>query len=401
MTQVLPLNRISPQEARYNTETLQALEAHFRRLVDSDIIQAGSYMLSRKGQVFATSAFGRLKNNEDNHAPMTTDAIRRIASVSKLFSAAAIFQLVEQGRIFLRQPAAQWIEEFKHPLYEKIQIWHLLSHTSGLHADGGYYTEPYPTGMWEVLFAFDPDRAHDDESRSEEELAKLRKTAWIKAMLSGKPLHEPGERWSYSTGAYGVLGEIVARASGMEFEDYIRLHIIEPLGLKDTFYTVPAADHDRVCTVHDNEEQRLKGIKNPKDPYTHLTMPPRGGFGLYSTLEDLSRFGNMLMNKGTWQGVRILSRKSVERMTSQPLSHLTAFHWSDRFTDMAHALGPWKPQPLNYVQEGVFGHEGAGLCKLMIDPHEEAVVVFIAALKNDWKADAVFHTKNVIWSGWE
>lgn len=397
MSQVMPFNRVRPDQAGFDMETIAKLEAHFRRLIEKDVIQCASYMLTRRGDVFASGAVGKLKHDGDE--PLKVDSIRRIASVSKLFTAVAVFQLVEQGKIFLRQPVAHWIEEFKHPLYENIQIWHLLSHTSGLDADGGYYTEPYPSGWWSALFAFDPDKS--DEPRSEEEKEKLRKTAWIRALLSGKPHHAPGEQWSYSTNGYGVLGEIVSRVSGVPFETYILDKIIEPLGLENTFYDVPESLHDRVCTTNEHEGRRLRNERDTNDPYVHLTMPPRGGFGLYATLDDLCRFGNMLLNGGIWQGARILSRKSVERMIAQPLSNLYAYNWNDRIADMPHGLGPWKPRPEAYVPPGAYGHEGAGLCKLVIDPRQDAVVMFFAALKVDWSSEAVNHTENIIWSGWQ
>src|SRR5690606_27599387 len=164
-------SRMDCKEAGFSEEVLERLNDHFAQLIKADKIQCASYVLARHGKVFADGAMGRLRFDRPESV-MNKDSIRRIASVTKLFTAVAIFQLIEEGKLFLRQSVADWIEEFKHPLYESINIMHLLTHTSGLRADPFYYLEPYPAGWGSVLFAYQPERSeeHTSELQSRENL---------------------------------------------------------------------------------------------------------------------------------------------------------------------------------------------------------------------------------------
>lgn len=385
-----------PQEAAYDPLALQRLDTHFRKLVDDDRLQCASYLLARNGRVFACEAFGRLKHGEGEQAEFRADSIRRIASITKLFTATAIFQLIEQGKLYLKQPVADWIEEFKHPMYERIHIWHLLTHTSGLWPDPGYHLEPYPFGSWDVRFAFEPETEGPFAITDEAELLKLRRSAWIRAIMAVKPLCKPGTQWNYSSNAYAILGEIVTRASGVPYEEYIIRNIAQPLGMQRTFFNVPPELHAEVCTTNAWDEQRLRITDRSFDP-------PRAGGGLYSTLEDLFRFGQMFLNKGQYGGVRVLSRKSVERMTRNHLEglNLFAYCWGGKIEGMPHGLGPSVTQTNEWVPHGSFGHEGAGRSKLIIDPSHEAVVVYFSPSNVDWLPESIVHPQQMIWSGWQ
>ncbi|TFE29429.1 serine hydrolase domain-containing protein [Cohnella luojiensis] len=384
------------QEASYRPEALASLEDHFRKLVQDNKVQAASYLLAKDGRIFASNAFGSRSYRENNESPMLTDTIRRIASISKLFGATAIFQLVEQGKLYLRQPVAEWIEEFKHPMFEKIQIWHLLTHTSGLWPDPGYYTEPNPFGHWDVRFAFDPETEGPHAVKDEEELLKLRKSAWIRAILSMKPVCKPGESWNYCSAGYALVGEIVTRASGLHFEQYVIERIAEPLGMTRTFFDVPEELQGEVCVTNDWDESRM--VKRDR-----TYEPPRTGGGLYSTLGDLFRFGQMLLNDGSYNGRRVLSRKSIERMTRNHFEgrQLFAYHWGSKISALSYGMGPGVVAENEWMSEGSYGHEGAGRCKLMIDPKLNAVIVYFVPTNLDWVPESIIHPQQLIWSGWQ
>lgn len=393
MTITGQMNRLHIQDAGFDPEVKERLDRHFEQLVHDGKVNCASYLLSRDGEVFAEEAFGKLKPDHAE-ALFRNDSIRRVASVTKLFTAAAIFQLVEQGKLFLRQSVSEWIGEFKHPMYEKIQIWHLLTHTSGIQADGGYYTEPYPMGYWDVMFAFQPETDGPFAVTDPEELEKQSRSAWIRAVLSGKPLHAPGEQWSYSSAGYAILGEIITRASGTRYEEYVMEKIVKPLGMSRTFFEVPEELHAEVCIINDFEVSRLK-----KDDRKY--GPPRAGGGLHSTLGDLFRFGQMLLNGGTLDGVRILSRKSVEKLTDNALdSGIKGFCWGGNVQSMTYGIGASLTGPGEWMPEGSFGHEGAGRCKLVIDARHEAVIVFFVPSNMDWCPESIVGTQNLIGSGW-
>jgi CubicO group peptidase (beta-lactamase class C family) len=393
MSMTREINRIGLQEAGFDQAALNRLERHFEQMIQDNKIQCASYLLSKGGSVFADGAFGQLRYDEPT-ALLRKDSIRRVASVTKLFTAAAIFQLVERGKLFLRQPVAEWIEEFKNPMYERITIYHLLTHTSGVQADPYYFSEPYPMGWWDILFAFEPETEGPFAVTDAGEIEKQRQSAWIRAILSGKPLAAPGEQWMYSSAGYAILGEIITRASGTRYEQYVMDEIVSPLGMNRTFFDVPDDLHPELCIINDFEASRLK---NNDRTYA----PPRAGGGLYSTLDDLFRFGQMLLNGGSLDSIRVLSRKSVEKMTENAMDRgIRAFCWGVNIESMAYGIGPALTGPGEWISEGTFGHEGAGRCKLLIDPKQQAVIVFFVPSNTDWCPESINGTQNVIGSGW-
>lgn len=393
MTISIEPQRVSCEEAGYEEKTVLHLERHFEHLIASDKIQCASYLLSREGKVFAQGAFGKLRYDQPD-SMLQLDSIRRIASVTKLFTAVAIFQLVEQGTLFLRQSVADWIEEFKNPMYEKITIMHLLTHTSGIAADPFYYLEPYPIGWGSVLFAYQPETEGPHAVTDEAELEKQRKTAWLRALLAGKPLSQPGEAWNYSSAGYTVLGEIIARASGKRYEQYVMDRIVEPLGLKRTFFEVPEHLQSEVCIINEFEAQRL-------DSKLGSYTAPRAGGGLYSTIGDLYRFGQMFLNGGTWNGVRILSRKSIEKMTGNVLEKgIHAYSWGGNIKDKTYGLGPLLIHSGEWINENTYGHEGAGRCMLLMDHVRNAVILFFVPSNTDWCPESMIGTQNIIGAGW-
>lgn len=380
-------------EAGYSEEAIQRLDEHFAKLIESDKIQCASYLLSRSGSIFADGAMGRLRFDHPE-AAMQKDSIRRIASVTKLFTAVAIFQLVEQGKIFLRQSVSDWIEEFKNPMYEQINIMQLLTHTSGLRADPFYYLEPNPVGWGAIMFAYQPETEGPYAISDPDELEKQKRTAWIRAVLAGKPLSKPGEQWNYSSAGYTVLGEIIARVSGMRYEHYIMEQIVKPLGLERTFFEVPEELWDEVCVINEFESSRLSSKLGQYDA-------PRAGGGLYSTLGDLYRFGQMLLNDGVLDGNRILSRKSVEKMISNCLDKgIDAFSWGGKLKDKTYGLGPLLIGPGEWINENTYGHEGAGRCILLLDAERKAVILFFVPSNTDWCPESMIGTQNIIGAGW-
>ncbi|SFD83579.1 CubicO group peptidase, beta-lactamase class C family [Paenibacillus catalpae] len=385
---------IQPQETGFDPDARIRLEEHFKKLIEQEQIQSAAYLISAKGTVFAKGAFGQLKHDAPDSV-YKEETIRKIASVTKLFTATAIFQLVEQGKLFLRQSVSEWIEEFKNPTYDKIQIWHLLTHTSGLQADPGYFQEPYPRGWWDLLFAFEPETEGPYAVTDPEELEKQRRSQWLRALLSGQPLSAPGVEWSYSSAGFCILGEIVARASGIPFEQYVMEKIVQPLGMHRTFFVIPQELHAEVCWINEHD------VNRDTKQHDRTYSPPRAGGGMSSTLDDLFRFGQMLLNNGTLDGIKILSRKSVEKMSSNVLnSGIEGFCWGGRIKNFTYGLGANLTGHDDWLPVGSYGHEGAGRCKLIVDPQHQSVVVFFVPSNSDWCPESINGTQNIIGSGW-
>jgi CubicO group peptidase (beta-lactamase class C family) len=167
-----------PREAGYHVDTLRKLDAHLAGLVREKKLQCASYLLTREGKTFAHASMGPLTHREGG-ADLMPDSIRWIASITKLFTAVAVMKLMEDGKIHQFQAVSTILDEFKTDMHAGIMIIHLLTHTSGIAADPGYFTEPFPRGWWEGF----NEKAKDAN--------------WIKAALSGPLLCEPGRKLKF------------------------------------------------------------------------------------------------------------------------------------------------------------------------------------------------------------
>lgn len=207
----------SPNEVGYDGERLEVLNRHLMKMIEEKELQAASYCLSREGRVFADIALGKFSFREVDDRPLLTDSLHRIASITKLFCAVSIFQLAEDGKIRLNQTVGEFIDEFKAPPFDKINIAHLLSHTSGMHPDSGCFDHKYFVSPWEYI-----------EQRKE--------VSWIEASLSTGMRKQPGEEWAYCSFGFVILGEILTRVSGVFANDYIMENIVKPCEMMDTTF---------------------------------------------------------------------------------------------------------------------------------------------------------------------
>ncbi len=367
----------TPEEVEYNPERLKLLDSHLLGLVETQKLQCASYLLWRHGKTFACKAFGKL-NYHDDSPDLMPDSIRWIASLTKTFTSIAIMKLVEDGKLYLSQPVSTIIGEFDKDVLRTITILHLLTHTSGLRADPGYFLEPYPMPFWRFPV--------------EKEIEKDKKSKWIEMALAG-PLHaKPGESWVYSSLGMAMLGEVINRVSGMQSEQFIIERITTPLGMNETFFDIPERLHYRVCFTNQWDE----GLLNSRTD--REANPPRTDFGMSSTLCDMNRLGQMLLNKGEYSGTRVLSRKTVEEMTTNQLSGIDAYSWGKRYTHFPYGLGVFLDRD-SLVTPGVFYNEGAGRSAFYVDPVESFIACFFVPTRIDWVPESLFGTKSIIWSG--
>jgi methyl acetate hydrolase len=249
----------------------------------------------RRGMIYE-GAFGVADTTSAR--PLTVDAIFRIASMTKPITSVAAMQLIEQHRLGLDDRADKYLPELTNlkvferfdstsgtytvrPATRTLTVRHLLTHTSGL----GYN--------------FTSSVVRDFKPRGGEQYR------------AGPLLFEPGEQWLYGTSTDWV-GRLVESISGQTLDAYFREHILGPLKMADTFYNVPADKQKRLVAVH---RRRSNGSfeLDPNQPALAVTQFSGGG-GLASTANDYIRFLQMLLNRGTLNGVRILSSDSVTLM---------------------------------------------------------------------------------------
>lgn len=364
----------SPKEAGYHEENLDRLDEHFQSLIAAGDIQCASLLLSRKGRIFAHRYWG--KQGPDADSPdFGPESIRIIASVTKIFTAAAIMKLIEQGKLFLYQNISSVIPEFDTDLHRNVNLVHLLTHTSGLvRPDGGSSLEPYPDwGFWGV--------------QNEEDKHK-----WYKSALSGPMLREPGSEWMYCSAGFMILADVVSRVSGMAFQDFLQQEFLDPLKMKDSYFSITEDLLPRICLTEGSSPRGLN------EPYPAEYSFLLGQNGLQCSTMDLWRFGQMLLNKGELEGARVLGPRTVEIFSRNHLKNVRSRAWGNIQKDKPYALG-LDIYSQGLVSPGTFGHEGAGRCRIMLDPAEELAAVYFVPSSKDWIPQSVVDTVPMIWSG--
>jgi len=382
-TEVTPRNNgkidASPDRVGMDTRRLGLLDSHFTGLIKAGKLQAASFLVAKDGQIVAHQAMGKLTNKADS-TEVQPDSIRKVYSITKVVTAVAIMQLVEAGKLYLSQPVAHWIKEFDTDVHRRITLWHLLTHTSGLAGDPGIFFEPY-TKPWYEWWAYEKKKAATQWESGD----------WVRLLLSGPLCDEPGKQWIYCSAAYGVLGEIIAKVSGMSYEEYLNKRIFEPLGMNRSFFEVPEALRQETCFTGPWEEGDIF------KPENRAGMPPRGGNGLYSTLEDLWKFGQTILNGGMFVGHRLLGRRTVEMMVSNQLKNVPSRCWGNNTKSFPHGVG-WNLGHDDICSPGTYNHEGAGGSGLYIDPKEKLVFVFFGPYTREWTPEAMINPRAIVWS---
>jgi CubicO group peptidase (beta-lactamase class C family) len=280
-----------------NPQKLAEIPARMKEFVAAGTISGIVTILARHGKIVEFDAVG-LRDIESN-SPMQKDSLFRIASLTKPVTCAAIMQLVDQGRINLIDPVEKFIPEYKgmkmNPCegrsgsncagvmpHRPINIEDLMTHTSGLVASFDGKTPP---------------------------------TTLAEQVVQGAEstlLFEPGTKWNYSNLGISVLGRIVEIISHKPFDQYLKEHIFDPLGMVDTGFVVPPEKRDRMATLYNFSSGKPKRIEAQWGSATSIPSPAGG---LISTASDMLRFNEMMRNKGTLEGKRVLSRAAVELMT--------------------------------------------------------------------------------------
>ena len=300
---------------------MSSLHDTLRRRVDDGTVP-GAVGLVARGDDVEVVAVGSV--DVEGTAPMARDAIFRIASVSKPVTAAAVLALVEDGRLALDAPVAEWLPELAKPTVVRtpsspvedvvpadrpVTVEDLLSFRAGW----GFPDDFFLAAVQELL-AFQQDgRAPYLQPGPDEWLAALAKIPMVR---------QPGAAWLYNT-CSDIQGVLVARASGSSFPDFLAERFFGPLGMTDTGFSVPESKRARFTTAYTpGELGALEQADTPDGGFSRPPAFPSGAGGLVSTADDLLAFGRMLANAGAApDGTPVLSPTSVSRMTT---NHLTA-----------------------------------------------------------------------------
>ncbi len=297
------------------------LEAALRPHVDSGAIPGLVALVARGGDVEVVT----LGVQGTSGRPMQRDSIFRAASITKPLTAALTMMLVEDGRLDLDAPVGDLLPELAEPRVLRtlgselddtvpcarpITARHLLTSTSG-HGFATFESAVVPLLMEQLGQA---SREMSEVPAPDE---------WMRR-LAGIPLmHQPGDGWTYNA-SYDVLGVLLARASGTSFADLMAERLLDPLGMVDTGFHVPAGKRDRFTTLYGHDEQG--GLKVTDEPDGELATEPAfvsGASGLVTTADDWLAFGRMLLAEGKGPSGRLLSEESVRQMMTDQLTPST------------------------------------------------------------------------------
>ena len=296
------------------TRVRDLLERH----VETGFVPGAIAVVARHGDIHIEAAGTLAFDGAGSSTPMAADTICRLGSMSKPIVAACVMTLVEDGTLRLDAPVDDLLPELAdmavladpEGLLEDtvaakraITLRDLLTYTLGT---GMVPAEP---GTVPIADALDALRAPSPDE-------------WIRRLGALPLVHQPGERWMYDTAA-DVTGVLIARATGMSFGQALRERICDPLGMKDTGFTVGSENIGRLATAYGRDDAptgRPAVEDGPDGRFSRQPAFESGGGGLVSTADDYLAFATALLAGGTHRGVRVLSRLAVTLMTSDHLS---------------------------------------------------------------------------------
>ena len=358
--------RATPESAGLSPARLREATDLLNRYVSEQRIAGAVAAIARRGRVAYLEAVG--VQDQRTRVPMTERSLFRIYSMSRPITAVAVMMLHEEGRFSLDDPVARFIPEFKNVVVSGAQgapprapaqamtVRDLLLHTSGLNA-----------------------RTSEIYRREQVRSRTMTMAQFITNLVRVPLMEDPGTRYRYSEGTT-VLGRLVEIWSARPFEVFLDERIFRPLGMTSTmFWAATPEQRARLTTVYGPMQGGgLTPIETETLPFTERPTLIEGAVGLLSTVPDYLRFGQMLLNKGELDGVRLLSAKTVEMMTRNGLSEAVqktrgeSIGWG--LANVQVVLNSTPGEPAN---AGEYGWDGTAGTIFWVDPSKEVVAVLM------------------------
>ncbi|MEO6550384.1 MAG: serine hydrolase [Ferruginibacter sp.] len=381
--------------AGFSTERLQRIDKAMGDWVQKEWMNGAVAMVVHKGKIVYYKAAGY--NDFADKKPLQKDAIFRIASQTKAITSVAVMMLFEEGKLLLDDPVSKYIPAFKKqtvlekfnaedttystvPAKREITLRDLLTHTSGIgyaqigskEANAIYSKNNVPVGIG------------------------VTNTTLLDAMnrLGKLPLmHQPGEKFTYGLNT-DLLGCLVEVISGTTLSDFFKIRIFEPLGMKDTYFSLPQDKAARLINLYTEDSaghlqksggNMLNGPTAANYPLLKTTYYS-GGAGLSSSIYDYAVFLQMLLNEGKYNGMQLLSRNSVRMMTMNQIGDLTV--GVNKF-GLGFEVVTEKGSARYPAREGTFGWGGAFATSYWVDPKEKLVILFYRQLQGGSHGEVV------------
>jgi CubicO group peptidase (beta-lactamase class C family) len=243
--------------------------------------------LVEEGHIVHAQGYG--VQNLETGIPVTPESLFCVASIAKCFVACAIMQLVEQGILQLDAPLVEYLPDFQldDPHYQEMTLRQILSHTSGMP---------------------DMDEIEYDQLVAHPEFDEEAPVRYVRSLVSLKMIALPGERFAYSNIAYNVLGYLIAKMTGLTFDNYMKAHVLSPTGMTDSTFFYPDVPLGRLAVPHLRIPEM---VPNPILPYHRADAP--ASF-LYTTVVDMCHWAITSLNRGVYKEERILSPASYDLM---------------------------------------------------------------------------------------
>ena len=380
---------VAPEAVGLSSNRLTNIRTVMGQHVTSKKIVGASGLIARHGKVAYQETWGMA--DTEAGTPMQMDTIHRIYSMSKPITSVALMMLYEEGKFQLNDPIAKFMPEFAKmtvgveerdpntgrvnfttvPAKRMITVRDLLRHTAGL------------------TYGVFGDTSVDQAYRKASILSDLTLKDFA-GNLAKMPLqYEPGTRWHYSV-AVDLQGRLVEVLSGKSFDQFLQERIFTPLGMVDTGFTVPASKKNRFARLYTPNKTggvdpiNICGTRDDclsKFPNAAPSMLEQqgmfsGGGGLVSTTYDYLRFCQMLLDKGTFEGNRLLSRKTVELMSSDNLGSIPGPSPGYGF-GLGFAVNKAPGESGMMGSAGEYNWGGAAGTKFWIDPKEDMIGIFM------------------------
>lgn len=365
---------LPPEKVGMSAERLARIEQLLNRKIAEKRIPGAVVLAARHGQLVLHKAYG-MKDVEQQKIQKNDD-IFRMMSMSKAITSVAVMMLYEEGLFSLDDPISKYIPAFKngqiidginpdstytaHPAKKEITIRHLLSHTAGI----PYQNPLYAKAKIPYYFSVKNETIAETMSR----LGALPK------------FHEPGEKFTYGLNT-DVLGYFVEVVSGMPFDQFLKKRIFEPLGMNDTGFYVEDAKKERLVTVYEEIGKTAGITPKPRSEWTDYPISGAkkyfsGGAGLTSTALDYAKFCQMLLNGGSFNNKILLSRKSVELMTTNQIGELEIRDNTNKF-GLGFELYTAKGKAKIPSSEGAYEWGGMYYTHYTIDPKEDLLLIVL------------------------
>ncbi|MCA0933314.1 beta-lactamase family protein [Lutimonas saemankumensis] len=378
-----PLSEANPETVGMSEERLSFIDDAVMESIEKKEIPGAVALVARKGKIVYYKAFGMA--DREAKRTLKKDDIFRIASQTKAITSTAVMMLWEEGKFRLDDPISKYIPEFKDPMVldsliekdssfvatkanKEISIRHLITHTSGIgygFIDGDERFKKIYTKAG-IIDGFTTDNVTIGEN--------IRKLAKL-------PLHHnPGEKFTYSEGI-DVLGYFIEIISGMPLDEFFKTRIFEPLDMEDTWFYLPKSKHKRLVTLQTLKDGQWEtypasDVYDPNYPITGAKAFFSGGAGLSSTAKDYATFLQMYLNQGELNGIRLLSRTTVQFMMANQIGDL----WGDsgNFHGLAFGVNGQKGQDKGGEGSmGSFWWGGYFNTMYWADPEEEVIGILM------------------------